>query len=73
MKNWLNEENMVKIAWTQVILSIPCLVVFPFLSTKWQIILLGVVTMITWTGTGLSHISASRANRELVVTDDDSD
>lgn len=31
---------------------------------------MGVVTMITWTGTALAHISAARANRELVVQND---
>lgn len=63
----LNEKNMVRIAWGQAILSLPCLVIFNFLSTEGRIWLLGIVTMITWTGTALSHISAARANKEIVA------
>lgn len=58
---------MVRVAWAQAILSVPSLIVFLFLNTKGQIVLLGVVTMITWTGTALSHISAARANLEIVT------
>jgi len=63
----LNEDNMVKIAWGQAYLSLPCLLVFPFLSLQYQVLLLGIVTMLTWTGTALNHISAARANREVVL------
>lgn len=73
LTNLLNEESMVRIAWAQAILSLPSLVIFNFLNTEWRIWLLGIVTMITWTGTALAHISAARANREIVAQNADVD
>lgn len=73
MKRLLNEKSMVRLAWIQAFLSIPCLIIFPFLTTQKQILLLGLVTMITWTATALAHISAARANLEIVTDKADVD
>jgi hypothetical protein len=61
---------MLRLAWLQAGLSLPCLIVFPFLSLEHQVLLLGVVTMVTWTGTALAHISAARTNLEVVNTEE---
>jgi hypothetical protein len=65
-----SEQNQEKMAWAQIVMSIVALAVFMFLGTKAQIVEIGVITMITWTGTALAHLSAAQGNKKLVEDKD---
>lgn len=62
----LTRERMVWLAWTQLVLSLLCLPFFVApIASEWKLILLGVMSALTWTGTALGHLSASWAARDL--------
>ncbi len=65
-----NETAQKITAWVQIVAAILCLVLFFFLTVKQQIFLIGIVTMVTWIGTGLSHLSSAEANEKLVEDTD---
>lgn len=66
-----SERMQNHVADIQIVASLICLIVFFFLNTHWRIFLIGVVTMVTWTGTALAHKSGAEANEKLVVDKDD--
>lgn len=65
-----SERAQNHVADIQIIASVICLVIFLFLNNHWRIFLIGIVTMITWTGTALAHKSGAEANEKLVKDKD---
>lgn len=66
----LNRETSVRLAWTQIVLgsvSVPFFIA-PF-SVGWKVAIMGVISGLTWAGTGLGHLAAAWAARDL--EDDD--
>jgi hypothetical protein len=63
----LDEKRMLKLAWVQLWLSLVCIPVFlaPFPSSL-KLIVLGIMSALTWTGTALGHISSARAHKAVV-------
>lgn len=62
----LSRQRMVSLAWWQIalsLLSIPAFVL-PF-PLGWKVALLGVLSALTWTGTGLGNLAAAWAARDL--------
>lgn len=63
----MNREKLDEgLAWLQIALSVPALFIFMFLNTKNQIQLIGLVTMVTWTGTAIAHLSAARGKKKVM-------
>lgn len=62
----LSRETMVRLAWAQIVagtLSVPFFVA-P-LTVSWKVAIMGVITGLTWVGTGLGHLAAAWAARDL--------
>lgn len=64
-----SERAQNHVADIQIVVSLICLVLFFFMNTRWKINLIGVVTMVTWTGTALAHKSGAEANEKLIKDD----
>lgn len=61
-----DRDFMVTLAWVQLVLSLVCVPFFVApIASSWKLILLGVMSALTWTGTALGHLAASWAARDL--------
>lgn len=62
----LDRDDMVKLAWIQLFMSLACIPFFVApIRADLKLMLLGVMSALTWTGTALGHICASWAARDL--------
>jgi hypothetical protein len=70
----LDEKRMVRLAWLQLWMSLGCIPVFLVpIPTSTKVVVLGLMSALTWTGTALGHISAARANKAIVEVQADGD
>lgn len=57
---------MVRLAWTQIGLSLASIPLFVApLPVGLKVTILGVLSALTWTGTGLGHLAAAWAARDV--------
>jgi ABC-type sulfate transport system permease subunit len=62
-------QVMVWLAWGQLALSLVCIPFFVApIAAGTKLVLLGVMSALTWTGTALGHLAASWAARDLEET-----